>query len=148
MKIKLSLLVALLSLSCGPSADIVSKNGASFYLNQANWTKMQIDQQEDWFIEQLGNLGVSYSRPAVVTSMKRVYVYLYDAPIPCYTGLCNGMQNGSKLHVVNRGCPAVSAYTHELMHWLQEDIRGYVDYDHKEVGVWKIADGAPVRSCP
>ncbi len=144
----LTLLVVLLSLSCGPSADIVSKHNVSFYLNEANWTKLQVDLQEDWMIEQLGNLGVAYRREDVEKSMRKTVVFVYDSPIPCYAGLCNGMQNGTKLHVVDRGCPAVSAYTHELMHWLQEDIRGYVDYDHKEIGVWQIADGAPSRSCP
>lgn len=134
--------------SCGPRPDLVSDKGVSFFfIDGEGWPKPDIDEQESWFVARLDPLSNGYHYWDVEREMRVVEVDVYKDPIPCGksspTGLCEGLQYDNVLQVHNKGCVFNSAYTHELMHWLQESIKGYTDYDHGEQNIWPIADGAP-----
>lgn len=144
--------ILLAMVACGPPADIVSVHGVSvFFIEDGiSWTEESVNEQEVWFVGRLTELP-GYDRREVLDSLEKISVHVFRDPIPCGssspTGLCNGRQRGSLLEVRDMGCVSASAYTHEILHRLQADIRHRQDYDHSEPNVWPIADGAP-RSCP
>jgi len=141
------LLLLLTGCSLGPTPDLVSSHGVSFFWKGSSWSLEQINEQENWFIDQLDPLSNGYKRFDTQPDMRNVVVYVYGDKIPCgrssQTGFCNGLQDYNILYVRDMGCVFNSAYTHELMHWFQQSLKSYTDYDHGEQNIWPIADGAP-----
>lgn len=147
------LLILFLLSACAPGLvpDIVTEKGVSiFFRGSTTWEKVDVDEQEAWFVARLDRVSNGYRSWDVDRSLAKVEVDLYDDKIECGraspTGYCNGLQNYNVLLIRNMGCVFNSAYTHELMHWLQQDIKNYTDYNHEEQNIWPIADGAP-RGC-
>lgn len=141
-------LVALLSsitlLGCitHPPPDYESSNGVKYFWKGAEWDTQQIEQQEDFFLENLFNLN-RFSSKKVMETLSHIHVDLYADPIPCSgspTGKCNGQQINYLLQVRDVGCPFNSALTHEMTHAIQAFVGRTEDYYHKDVELWKVAD--------
>lgn len=136
-------LIALLATGCRAPPDIVTTRGVQIFFKEPGitWTKSQANAQDDWLVDNLAALrGHGYDRFDVNMAMNLVYVYVYTGPIPCGSsspsGFCNGFQDHNVLYVRGMDCVYSSAYSHEIMHWLQERIRKMNDYDHVEADVW------------
>ena len=147
-------LLLILLCSCGPRATLVSAKGTQIFFKDpdVSWTQETVDEQESWFVDRLDLLGTRYTRQDVEKTLKTLEADVYTQPIQCgsasKTGLCNGLQNYNVLLVRDMGCVASSAYTHEMLHWLQQSLHHETDYDHTEPDVWSIADGSPHGCTP
>lgn len=152
MKRKVFLICLLFpSLECRAPPDIASKHGASIYFRSpaVTWTKGEVDEQEDWFIERL-SVNPKYPQKTILGALSRVEALVHMDPIECGTlsptGLCNGLQSGPRLEVRAFSCVFQSAYTHEVFHWLQQQSYGDPDLYHTETSAWAVADSSP-RTC-
>lgn len=145
---RLALLLPLVLVGCGPAApqpDYRSSNGVGYFWEGSSFEPSLIEEQENWFLPQLPDLGVSLEKS--MHTLSYAQVHLYPDKIPCGpsspSGFCNGLEDGTRLLVRNMGCPFNSALTHEMGHLIQPKY----DPSHEDVAFWKVADGAP-RSCP
>lgn len=146
-----AVLAALVLAGCNlpPAAtapDFTSAAGVGFWLGpDSNWKPEQIQEEEDWFVA--GLAGTDYSGSKILKALARARVYVTQDPIPCQSGLCNGIENENLLEVRNMACVHGSALNHEEAHWLQLQVHGFTDYNHTETALWQVADSHP-RPCP
>jgi hypothetical protein len=135
----------LLFLGCPtyPHPDFVSEAGIRFYFYTELWNPEDIKRQEQWFVEELSK-NDQYPIKKIKEALVGVEVYVYADPVKCSissTGLCNGVQNLWFIYLHNTGSVCNSAFSHELLHFLQYRLHSNVDYEHKETELWIIADG-------
>ena len=138
------LALALLT-ACGGlrAPDYVSTAGAEYrFEGTAPWLPDQIEAQEQGFLKAL---PPGYEQAG--KAMKLAQVFVYPSKLQCGTGWCNGLEDYQELSVVDLGCPAKSALTHEMAHLLQWDLKGVTDYDHTETLLWTVADAQYPGGC-
>ena len=148
---KFALLLLLAGCRYFPPPDYTSAAGVEyrFEFNTPKWDVSQIELQEQAFIEKISSYP-GYTHDDVIRSLGRAYVWVYPSKFGCIaspTGYCSGEQDGLNLDIADLGCPGKSAVTHEMAHWLQQDIYGITDYNHTDKAFWAIADSAADGSC-
>lgn len=130
-------LLAVFFLGCGvQQPDYVSSHGVKYFFDTEQWSPESIEAQEQGFLAALPDRYCQGTSRA----LSRTVVFVEPAPIPCASGLCNGIEDYNVLWVRDLGSPGRSALTHEMAHWLQEDIFKVVDYRHVEKDLWAAAD--------
>jgi hypothetical protein len=165
--IQLTFLIILISCSImlNEPPDFTTKNGVSFWLDGVNFNQDQVENLEDWWLDNVHLTG--YTNQAARQAMEQVKVTVVPEPYDCKVWTCsdennNSCQNSTQncvcdyqdricsgeindtghMILVAFGCPYATAYIHEHAHYLQSRY-GVYDYDHQVDIVWSIADNDP-----
>lgn len=121
--------------ACRPMPTYVSTNGIQYY-SATKWFRHDIEHQETAFLKAFEKLkGVSPYK-----SVQGLRVIVTEEPIDCGGIDANGCQDNDVIVVKNLGTAYDSALTHEIAHWLQQDLFGITDYEHSDKELWRIAD--------
>lgn len=134
--VPLTLVVA----ACEPPPDFVTRHGVAFHLGGSDFIARE--HAEALEAELLAALDDALApRDQTEACVGRTTVIVNAAgPFPCTADpslTCAGEQQGALLTLAATDCPYASAYTHELLHWLQQCLHNVTDYAH-EAPQWRI----------
>lgn len=131
---------AIFLISCNTvPPDIVSHRGTQVWLSyQDEWTQSEVDTEEDRLCQMIPD-AFSYPPPTVSKAFSSATVQVVDGPIVMNGQQVNGFQYETWIQVRDLGCPTVSAYSHEMFHWIRELSLGDPDTQHIDP-IWNRID--------
>ena len=149
----LPLLLTLLACHGVGAPDFVSSRGVSYrYDFQAiPWDPAQIEAQEAGFVGALEDFTYFVYPPVQVSkALSKAQVAVVPDAFPCgifSDAQCNGLEYDEQIEVRRFDCPAQSALTHELAHWIRQAVRGDPDIAHTDTNLWQAANAHYEGGC-
>lgn len=119
----------------------------------AAWDAGTVEAMEAQLLDGLSANG--WPPSGVKSSLRQSKVTVLVAPFTCgyeldgdwVNGKCAGQEDGPDMWVVAYPCLWETAYRHELGHWIQLNVRGITDLEHKDPTVWPVVDAVPEGAC-